>query len=107
VDVQSWHFLGPQVLIKRWRSITKFPQGSNTWYMQRLHTTFHLQKYLATKVNIMGQWPCVVFLSGSGGKNDSYNGKKSLYVLPNLTFATTMVINFNLWMSRDGVDIFA
>ncbi len=48
-----------------------------------------------------------MFLSGSGGKNDSYNGKKSLYVLPNLTFATTMVINFNLWMSRDGVDIFA
>jgi len=48
--------------------------------MQRLHTTFHLQKYLATKVNIIGQCPCVVFLSHSTlvEKNESYNGKTKL-----------------------------
>ncbi len=33
--------------------------------------------------------------------------KQSLHVLLNLAFATTMVISFDLWMSKDGVDIFA
>jgi hypothetical protein len=77
--------------------------------MQRLHTTFHLQKYLATKVNIVGQCPCVVFLSRSTlvEKMNPTMVKQSLHMLPNLAFATTMVISFDLWMSRDEMDIFA
>jgi hypothetical protein len=31
----------------------------------------------------------------------------NLYVLPNLTFVTIISTNFDLWMFRDGVDIFA
>jgi hypothetical protein len=38
-------------------------------------------------------------------------GKKkkqtNLHVFPNLTFVTIISISFDLWMFRDGVDIFA
>jgi hypothetical protein len=30
-----------------------------------------------------------------------------LHVLPNLAFVTTVFYSFDLWMSKDGVDIFA
>jgi hypothetical protein len=52
---------------------------------------------------------CFSFSCYFGGRNDAYNGHKTmqLHVLPRLIKAKIVSINFGMWMSRLGVDTFA
>jgi hypothetical protein len=86
MDVQSHHFLGPQIFIKkmmkRSKTFLKFWCYIYVCVCKRFQITFHLWKYLVMDVGITPMSLCCVSFSFYfGKKNDYYNDfKKKLWI---------------------------